>query len=154
MVVHVQNREYRKNFITLYRFTQIEKSGNTDCQQYLSATAFNRTLGIVYQKLSRTMLCVIKYLTHLTLSLQTAGWPAVSVAFRPMAGSRLRTVVSLRRVQVSAGSQSPSPLVWHHHVSYSGPELVWETGRLTSPDRGFGTSCLLHSGHLTVSPSS
>jgi len=35
-----------------------------------------------------------------------------------------------------------------------GPELVWATGRLMSPDRGFGTSCLLHRGHLTVSDNS
>jgi len=37
------------------------------------------------------------------------------------------------------------------HASYRGPELVWATDRLMSPDRGFGTSCLLHCGHLTVS---
>ena len=35
-----------------------------------------------------------------------------------------------------------------------GPELVWATGRLMSPDRGFGTSCLLHCGRLTVSANS
>ena len=40
------------------------------------------------------------------------------------------------------------------HASYRGPELVWATGRLMSPDRGFGTSCLLHCGHLTVSEDS
>jgi len=40
------------------------------------------------------------------------------------------------------------------HASYRGPELVWATGRLMSPDRGFGTSCLLHCGHLTVSANS
>jgi len=33
-------------------------------------------------------------------------------------------------------------------------ELVWATGRSTSPDRGFGTSCLLHCGRLTVSANS
>ena len=64
--------------------------------------------------------------------------------------TRLRTVVSLRRLQVSAGGQSPSPLV----TSYRCPELVWATGRLMSPDRGFGTSCLLHCGRLTVSANS
>jgi len=32
--------------------------------------------------------------------------------------------------------------------------LVWATGRLMSPYRGFGTSYQLHSGQLTVSPSS
>jgi len=68
--------------------------------------------------------------------------------------TRLRTLVSLRCVQVSACGQSPSPLVWPHDVSYRGPELVWATGRLMSPDRGFGTSCLLHCGHLTVSTNS
>ena len=36
------------------------------------------------------------------------------------------------------------------HASYRGPELVWATGRLISPDHGFGKSCLLHCGHLTV----
>jgi len=35
-----------------------------------------------------------------------------------------------------------------------GPELVWATGRLMSPDRGFRTSCLLYYGHLTVSANS
>ena len=30
------------------------------------------------------------------------------------------------------------------HLSYRGQELVWATGRLMSPDCGFGTSCLLH----------
>ena len=40
------------------------------------------------------------------------------------------------------------------HASYRGPELVWATGRLMSPDRGFGTSCLLHCGRLTVSANS
>jgi len=65
-----------------------------------------------------------------------------------------RSVVSLRCVQVGAWGQSPSPLVWRHHASYRGPELVWATGRLVSPDRGFGTSCLLHCGHLTVSANS
>ena len=39
-------------------------------------------------------------------------------------------------------------------ASYRGPELVWATGRLMSPDRGFGTSCLLHCGRLTVSDNS
>jgi len=36
------------------------------------------------------------------------------------------------------------------HASYRGPELIWATGRLMLPDRGFGTSCLLHCGRLTV----
>jgi len=39
-------------------------------------------------------------------------------------------------------------------VSYRGLELVWVTGQLMSPDRSFGTSCLLHCGHLTVSVNS
>jgi len=33
---------------------------------------------------------------------------------------------------------------------YRGLELVWAIGRLMSPDHGFGTSCLLHCGHLIV----
>ena len=64
--------------------------------------------------------------------------------------TRLRTVVSLRCMQVSAWGQSPSPLVWHHHMRHT----VWTTGRLMSPDRGFGTSCLLHCGYLTVTANS
>jgi len=40
------------------------------------------------------------------------------------------------------------------HASYRCPELVWATGRLMSPDRGFGTSCLHHCGRLTVSANS
>ena len=40
------------------------------------------------------------------------------------------------------------------HASYRGPEFIWATGRLMSPDRGFGTSCLLHCGRLTVSANS
>jgi len=35
-----------------------------------------------------------------------------------------------------------------------GPEIVWATCRLTLPNRGFGTSCLLHCGRLTVSANS
>jgi len=55
-------------------------------------------------------------------------------------------------VQVSARGQSPSPLVWRHHMR--GPELGWATGRLMSPNRGFGTSCMLHCGRLIVSDNS
>ena len=61
--------------------------------------------------------------------------------------TRLRIVISqthtrrrLRPVAVSA-RLAPS------HASYRGPVLVWATGRSMSPpspDRGFGTSCLLH----------
>jgi len=53
----------------------------------------------------------------------------------------------LRPVAVSA-RLAPS------RASYRGPELVWATGRLMSSDGGFGTSCLLHGGHLTVSANS
>jgi len=44
---------------------------------------------------------------------------------------QLRTVVSLRDTEVSARGQSPSPLVWHHHMRHtvvqnsSGRQLVW-----------------------------
>jgi len=34
---------------------------------------------------------------------------------------------------------------------HRGPELVWATGRLMSPEPGFGKSCLLHCDHLRVS---
>ena len=40
------------------------------------------------------------------------------------------------------------------HASYRGLELVWATGCLILIDRGFGTSCLLHCSHLTVSANS
>jgi len=33
-------------------------------------------------------------------------------------------------------------------------DFVWATGRLMSPDRGFGTSRLLHCSHMTVSANS
>jgi len=45
--------------------------------------------------------------------------------------TRLRTVVSLRCVQVSVWGQSPSPLVWRHHMrdtmvhNSSGRQVVW-----------------------------
>jgi len=70
----------------------------------------------------------------------------ISVAHRRI--SQTRASRRLRQVVVSA-RLAPS------HASYrDGPELVWATGRLMSPDRGFGTSCLLHCGHLTVSVNS
>jgi len=40
------------------------------------------------------------------------------------------------------------------HASYHGPELLWAMARFMSPDRGFGTSRLLHCGHLTISANS
>ena len=40
------------------------------------------------------------------------------------------------------------------HAPYRGPELVWATGRLMSPDHGFGTNCLLNCRRLTVSANS
>jgi len=61
--------------------------------------------------------------------------------------SQVDTSHHLRPVAISAGLAPP-------HASYRGPELVWATGRLMSPDRGFGTSCLLHCSHLTVSANS
>jgi len=61
--------------------------------------------------------------------------------------SQMRASQRLRPVAVSARLASS-------HASYRGPGLVWATGRLMSPDRGFGTSCLLHCGHLTVSANS
>ena len=61
--------------------------------------------------------------------------------YQTRASRRLRTVAISARL-------APS------HASYRGPELVWATGRLMSPDRGFGTSCLLHCGHLTASANS
>jgi len=61
--------------------------------------------------------------------------------------SQTRASRRLRPVAVSA-RLAPS------HASYRGPEIVWATCRLMSPDCGFGTSCLLHCGHLTVSANS
>ena len=61
--------------------------------------------------------------------------------------TRLLTV--LRRVQVAVSARlAPS------HASYRGPELVWTTGHFDVAVPGFGTSCLLHCGHLTVSVNS
>jgi len=53
-----------------------------------------------------------------------------------------------RSSQFSCENLAPS------HASYHGPEHVWATGYLMSPVRGFGTSCLLHCTHLTVSAQS
>jgi len=61
--------------------------------------------------------------------------------------SQTCTSQRLRPVTISA-RLAPS------HESYRDPELVWATGRLMSPDRGFGTSCLFHCGRLTVSANS
>jgi len=61
--------------------------------------------------------------------------------------SQMRVSRYLRLVAVSA-RLAPS------HALYRCPELVWATGRLMSPDRGFGTSCLLYCGHLTASANS
>ena len=58
--------------------------------------------------------------------------------------SQTRASRHLKPVAISA-RLAPS------HASYRGPELVWVTVRLTSPDSGFGTSCPLHCSHLTVS---
>ena len=66
----------------------------------------------------------------------------------------LRIVVSqthaIRRLSPVAVSARLAP----SHSSYRDPELLRVTGRLMSPDRGFGTSCLLHCGRLTVSANS
>ena len=51
----------------------------------------------------------------------------------------------------------PQTILKHILESQNGSgtgKLVWMTGRLMSPDRGFGTSCLLHCGHLTVTVNS
>jgi len=63
---------------------------------------------------------------------------------------RISQTRASQRLRPVAGSARLAP----SHASYHGPELVWATGRLMSPDRGFGTSCLLHCGHLTVSANS
>ena len=69
---------------------------------------------------------------------QTHHWTFIAYRAQTHASRRLRPVAVSARL-------APS------HASYRGPELVWATGRLMSPDRSFGTSCLLHCGHLTVS---
>jgi len=73
----------------------------------------------------------------------------------------MRRLVALTRVRISQkrASQRPRPVAVSarlapSHASYRGPVLIWATGRLMSPDRGFGTSCLLHCGRLTVSANS
>jgi len=75
---------------------------------------------------------------HWCLSRYTAAHRRIS---QTRASQRLRPVVVSARL-------APS------HASYRGPELVWATHCLMSPDRGFGTSCLLHCGRLTVSANS
>ena len=63
--------------------------------------------------------------TVLWLGLFQTGNTDVQVA------TRLRAVVSLRRMQVGAWGQSPSPLVWRHHMCHtvvqnsSGGQVVW-----------------------------
>jgi len=63
-----------------------------------------------------------------------------------------------RRISKTPASQRLRPVAVTRlapsHASYRGPELVWATGRLMLPDRGFGTSCLLHCGRMTVSANS
>ena len=71
---------------------------------------------------------------HWCLSRYTAAHCRI---FQTRASQRLRSVAVSARL-------APS------HASYRCPELVWATGRLMSPDHGFGTSCLLHCGRLTV----
>jgi len=64
-------------------------------------------------------------------------------------------LVLVRRISQTCASQRLRPVAVStrlapSHASYHGPELIWATGRLMSPDRGFGTSCLLHCSRLTV----
>jgi len=70
-----------------------------------------------------------------------------------------RYTAAHRRISQTRASQRLRPVAVStrlapSHASYRGPELVWVTGCLMSPDRGFGTSCLLHCGRLTVSDNS
>ena len=58
---------------------------------------------------------------HISPVLQELHWQPVrrqSGNTDVSVATRLHTVVSLRRVQVSASGQSPSPLVWRHHMSH------------------------------------
>ena len=95
------------------------------------------------------------------------GWPTASVLLWVLCQISAFTFTFMfkslhgytRRISQSNASRRLRPVavsarLTPSHASYRGPELVWATGRLMSPDRGFGTSCLLHGGHLTVSPSS
>jgi len=59
-----------------------------------------------------------------------------------------------RPLPTGSPSAHGCPIIYNITVLRDGPELVWATGRLRSPDRGFGTSCLLHCGRLTVSANS
>jgi len=85
---------------------------------------------------------------HVQLTLITRSrsiafhWLCLSHIIHIQLDCQTRASQRLRPVAVSA-RLAPS------HASYRGPELVWATGRLMSPDRGFGTSCLLHCGHLS-----
>jgi len=60
--------------------------------------------------------------------------------FYVQVATRLCTVVSLRRVQVGARSQSPSPLVWRHHMRH----IPWSRTRL-------GDRSSRQPGHFQVS---
>ena len=70
--------------------------------------------------------------------------------------TRLRPIVSVRCMPVDPGDQSPSSFESYNQppTSSRGPEPVWVTGRLTSPDHGCGTICQLRSVQQTALRSS
>jgi len=79
-----------------------------------------------------------------------SNWPHRCSSRYTAAHRRISQTPASQRLRPVAVSARLAP----SHASYRGPELVWATGRLMSPDRGFGSSCLLHCGHLTVSANS
>ena len=79
-------------------------------------------------------------------TVSTSNWQHSCLTRYTAAHRRISQTRASRRLRPVAVSARLAP----SHASYRGPELVWATGRLMSPDRGFGTSCLLHCGCLTV----
>jgi len=80
----------------------------------------------------------------------TSNWQHWCLSRYTAAHRRISQTRASRRLRPVAVSAHLAP----SHASYCGPELVWATGRLMSPDCRFGTSWLLHCGHLTVSANS
>jgi len=83
-------------------------------------------------------------------NVSTSNWQHWCLRRYTAAHRRISQTRASRRLRPVAISARLVP----SHASYRGPELAWATGHLMSPDHGFGTSCLLHCGHLTVSANS
>ena len=84
----------------------------------------------------------------------TSGWQATCFPSQPLyvpnlyLTSRTPACIVLRDHKTGLVLFRPTPQL--SNVAY----IFWATGRLMSPDRRFGTSCLLRCGRLTVSANS